>query len=298
MDDEKGEEIAAKEREDDIKNNHNWEESLKEREEKMEDEEKERKLRGEKISSMEKSYELLSLCRKTLEEERETWKKTKERRDMERLLEEERNERLAKAGLKRIKTLKNIKMKETQTKITDKLKEIPENERKILEMKVEKERRMELKEAKEKLISRWRQNKGKKDSVLKGKDDQEELEVKLEKIEREIIKYKKELEVKRANEVIKEKRLEKKKRKLRHWEMMKWIVKFIEDNKKEWEVLKRRRKEDDENSRKRQQWLEKDKEDKIKLLKKEEEEKYRKKEMLKSNKEARLEEVLRMKENW
>ena len=137
----------------------------------MEDEEKERKLRGEKISSMEKSYELLSLCRKTLEEEGETWKKTKERRDMERLLEEERNERLAKAGLKRRKTLKNIKMKETQTKITDKLREIPENERKILEMKVEKERRMELKEAKEKLISRWRQNKGKKDSVLKGKDD-------------------------------------------------------------------------------------------------------------------------------
>ena len=63
--------------------------------------------------------------------------------------------------------------------------------------------------------------------------------------------------MKRANEVIKEKRLEKKKRKLRHWEMMKWIVKFIEDNKKEWEVLKRRRKEDYENDRNRQQWLEK-----------------------------------------
>ena len=90
---------------------------------------------------------------------------------MERLLEEERIERLAKAGLKRRNMLTNIKMKETQTKITDKLREIPENERKILEMKVEKERRMELKEAKEKLISWWRQNKGKKDSVLKGKDD-------------------------------------------------------------------------------------------------------------------------------
>ena len=181
IEDEEDEKCKKKESKEDPIETIDWEECLEDKERKMEEEEKERKSREEQMISMEKSYELLNLCRKTLEEEGETWIKSKERRDMERVVEEERKERLTRAGVKREETLKKLKRKETQTKITDKLKEIPENRRKMIEMQVEKERRAELKEAKEKLISRWRQNKGKKDTLPKLKDDQEDLEIKLKR---------------------------------------------------------------------------------------------------------------------
>ena len=79
---------------------------------------------------------------------------------MDREKEKEKHDRIQRAQKQKKETIEKIKRKETQTKITEKLAEIPGNRRKIIEMKIEKERLMELKEAKLKLWNKWRQNKG------------------------------------------------------------------------------------------------------------------------------------------
>ena len=67
----------------------------------------------------------------------------------------------------------------------------------MLEIRLEKERILDLKEAKERLWKKWRYSKGKKDLYPKIKKDKNEtpesLENKLRKIEQEIENYKKEL---------------------------------------------------------------------------------------------------------
>ena len=114
---------------------------------------------------------------------------------MEREKEKEKQDRIQRAQKQKKETIEKIKRKETQTKITEKLAEIPGNRRKIIEMKIEKERLMELKEGKLKLWNKWRQNKGGKTCFpkFKEKKSQGNLEEKLKKIEKEIEKYREEL---------------------------------------------------------------------------------------------------------
>ena len=90
----------------------------------------ERKKRIEKATRLEKSYELLRLCRETLKAEGETWQISKARRELEREKTEkdlERKSRIERAKSQKENTLKKIENKNIQTKITEKLKEIPEN---------------------------------------------------------------------------------------------------------------------------------------------------------------------------
>ena len=61
-----------------------WEEKLQEREKLMMEEEAQREKRIQKAKRMQQSYELMRLCRKTLEIEGITWAISKERREMER----------------------------------------------------------------------------------------------------------------------------------------------------------------------------------------------------------------------
>ena len=51
-----------------------------------------------------------------------------------------------------------------------------------------------------------------------------------------------------------------------HWEMMKWVVNFIVENKDKWENMKRNKKEDLMKENKRNEWEKKSKEDDIKQL--------------------------------
>ena len=128
-----------------------WNKKLEEKEKRLEEEEKRRKERIELEKRLDKSYELLKLCRETLTKEGETWKASKERRDLERIKEEEKKERLMRANKKKEKTLTTIKKKEMQTKITENLKLMPENWRILIENRIEKERLLDLKEAREKI---------------------------------------------------------------------------------------------------------------------------------------------------
>ena len=142
------------------------------------------------------------------------WKISKERRDLEREEKERRYERLNKAANRKKETLEKIDIKEKQLKITAELQKLPENRRKILEMEIERERLMMLKEAKEELWKKENQKKG-RGYMKKPKKEEEKisLERKLERIEEEVRKLEEELEKEMVevlkNTEIREERLEK-----------------------------------------------------------------------------------------
>ena len=97
------------------------------------------------------------------------------------------------------------------TKITEKLKEIPENKKILLEARLEKERRIDLDEARDIIWKKWRHNKGKKTLFPKLlKRDEENLNEKLRKIEEEVEKYKDEIEKEKKEKESRLKRKEKK----------------------------------------------------------------------------------------
>ena len=124
------------------------------------------------------------------------------------------------------------KKKQTQQKITSTLKLLPKPKQILLEKEEERRKRILLKEAKEELWKRWRQRKGRETKVLK---PLEEGENRLKRIEEELLNHKKELEMKRKEEDARRERKTKQAEKTRRWEMLRWIVQFIEENKENWE---------------------------------------------------------------
>ena len=62
--------------------------------------------------------------------------------------------------------------RELQTKITDTLNKLPENEIEILEYEERKRRRLEIKEAKENIWKRWR---GKRSDLKEKSPDDDEM---------------------------------------------------------------------------------------------------------------------------
>ena len=92
-----------------------------------------------------------------------------------------------------------------------------------------------LKEAKQELWRKWRNKKGKKQGKEPLGMDQTLL-----KVEKEVENYKKEVEKEKMEQEMKKNRLKKKQEKEKHWEMLRWVVGFIEKNQENWE---RRRKE-------------------------------------------------------
>ena len=274
-----------------------WEERIREKEERMEQEEKNRNERIEKARRLNQSYQLLRLCRETLKENGESWEISKERRSEEREKERQKKERMMKAQNQKIQTLNRIEKNQIQKKITENLQVLPRNRQKIVEMELEKERRLDLVEAKHQIWKKWRNSKGKKKFNIRIGEDKEkgDLERQLEKIEKEVEKYKAELEKIRDEKERREFQRDKKKKKEAHWEMMKWVVQFINNNKPKWEEIKKQRKEGEKKEEEKLKWEELSKEEKIELIKLEKEEK---KHNIKVNKEKRLEEAKRLKENW
>ena len=105
---------------------------MEEQERRIETEEKERTTRKAKAEQLERSWDLLNLCREVMDKEGLSWKKSKERRDEERRRETEKREKLAKASRKSEEARYNHKCKQIQSKITTELKKIPQNGRVLL----------------------------------------------------------------------------------------------------------------------------------------------------------------------
>ena len=281
-----------------------WDEKLRKREEVIRKEELERKERKEKSEKMSRSWDLLNLCREIMSKEGYNWKVSKERRDLEREEKVEKEDRLQKARNRKDLTLEKLKKKEKQLKITTELRKIPENRRKILLLEIEKERILTLKEAKEELWSKHSQRKGR---GLKKKTKLEEekmsLERKLDIIEKEAKKYEEELEKEmieiQDNIEEKEIRLNKQKRKKKHYEMLRWTVNFIEENKQVWEDEKKRRQKENEEEERNSEWKKLNKEEKINLMKVEEaKEKDINERNPENSKTERLKTVITDKEKW
>ena len=110
-----------------------WDIRRKEIEENIRGEETEREERIEKARKLEKGWELMRLCKQLIEENGEKWKKSKERRDIERTEEEERKARRDKAAGKKRETLEKIETKKIQQKITDCLMKLPQNRIRMVE---------------------------------------------------------------------------------------------------------------------------------------------------------------------
>ena len=249
---------------------------------------------------MEKGWELLNLCREMMKEEGYHWQKSKDRREEEN----RRKERIAEAAAKREKTLERLATKKLQTKITETLLELPENRRIILEGEMEKERRMILKEAKQEIWKKWRQSKGKRKNNPKIQDTKskkglktpiDELEGKLAKIEKSVESYKADLERMKKDEQEKTSRLDKKKKLEGHWEMLRWITNFMDENEKKWSDLKRLRRQERADQEKKEEWESRSKEEKMAMIRGEEAENNRHQ---MTNKEGRLEEAQRLKRSW
>ena len=256
------EENSAKEIEVEEPTNLTTEEEVKKRELELEEEDLRRKERKERATKLSKRWELLRLCKEIMKSDGINWNKSKERRELEfrEEMERQRREKLDREA-KENENHENEKRK-VQTKITECWARLPEVRRKNVEAAEDRERRLLLKEAKEELWKRWRQKKGrkiKKPGELRD-NERRNMEKRLERIEEELIKEKEEREKEQeVKEKIKNEKIERQKRKEKkekHWEMLRWTVAFLEENKSKWEEIRRRREEDIKEDQEYENWKE------------------------------------------
>ena len=144
----------------------------------------------------------MRVCKELMEMNGYNWKISKERRDLERNRLEEKEERIRRVQKLKRNIVETERRKYMQKKITESLGELPKNRRLLLEREMELERRLLLKEAKEDVWKKWRQNKGRrgKNPKINTREDRNPLEEKLKRIEMEVVKYKETNEQKRQEE--------------------------------------------------------------------------------------------------
>ena len=126
----------------------------------------ERKRKAEKLR---RGWELFRICKEMIEEEGGKWKKSQERRDLERKKEEKRQERIARANRKK----EEWNRERVQKKITETLNKLPKNRAELCRREDELERRLLIKEAKEEMWRKWRQTKGRRGGAVRYKNDLE-----------------------------------------------------------------------------------------------------------------------------
>ena len=184
-----------------------------------------------------------------------------------------------------------------QRKITDSLATLPKNRQILLLREEERERLILLQEAKKEIWKRWRQRKGRgmKMNEIKQKDSAEDMERKLRRIEAEVERYHQELQTKELELKANKDRKKRKEQKEKQWEMMRWLVSYIETNKEAWEKRRQEEIREREQQEAEEEWRLLTKEQRIEKLKGEEAE-VRKN--LKLGKEERLETVRKLKSIW
>ena len=74
------------------------------------------------------------------------------------------------------------------------------------------------------------------------------------RFEAEIVEMERRKDKERREENERTARLKIKKRKKQHWEILRWVVAFLEDNRENWNELKRRRGEDEAINNKYENW--------------------------------------------
>jgi hypothetical protein len=229
-----------------------WERIFCEQRRIIEEEERLRREKIERAKTLERSWELLRMCKSYLRENRD-WKVIKKNKLIEKRKEEERKEQKSKADEKKRDIHEKENQKGVQMKITESLKRLPENERELFMREEGQRKRVELKEVRENLWRKWRgAGEGK---ILERKKNIDELNEQLRRLEERTENWKKQeeknrrLREKRERELAEiveerkkrqmendkrneEKRMRKEtqKKKEEKWEMIRWLTKFIEEN--------------------------------------------------------------------
>ena len=232
-----------------------WDEERRKRQEEMDKEEQERQARIRKAKRLEDSWKLVNLCREYIKENSQTWRDRDDEREQE-MSDLMRKERTQVARYKKDRFTRNHLRKEKTQKITNMLRELPVGEQE----KWRKDQRLlegrSLKEMKDNMWKKWRgEPKGKERKVEIPQDD-DKLDEKLRELERRIVEYRQE-QKKTEKRMIKRKKLED------HWKMMRWLVKFIEENRYTWERRRQIEKEEWEMNDVYEQWLAKDRDSQI-----------------------------------
>ena len=219
----------------------NYEERAREINRNLLKETRDRESRIERARKEEKTWELIRLCTSFFDDHCDTWQKnTKERRSL-REKEEKREERKRKANLEKL----TFKVGYAQKRINTFLRKLPENERRNFESEEEKKRRKRLKEIKETMWKRSRmegeQLQTKYETNLQSLEDrletletlykkcEEEEKKRMEKMEEEK-RERKEKRQKKSERLLQKSKLEEK------WAMMRWLIKYIEENQEQWRV--------------------------------------------------------------
>ena len=211
-----------------------WAEERKKRDDEMRKEEEIRNNRREKARKLEESWALLRECKKIIRENTGAWKDMNDKELFDRE-QREREDRIGRAAAKAGKW-KGVKEREkNQVEITALLKTIPKSEAENLEQEDRKRERLEMVEVRENLWRKWRSRKDTKMMTEKIPTEEEKVRRKLEMIRGKVEKYK---EDKRIEEEKKSKRLAKKKELEESWRMLRWLNKYLEENKHGWEKRK------------------------------------------------------------
>ena len=262
-----------------------WDQRLKEHREHLEQEVAERTRRLKKQEEKEKSWELYRECKRYLEENDKNW----QNRKTEREIEIKKIERLHIAEMKKEQIREKVKKRKLEQEIEEKLDKLPEDMKKKILDKEEKQERLDLIHTKKSL---WKfRNKEKKTVIdtnrtekLEKQTKQEEklklIENILEEMRREKLKVEEEkrrqeeknlkewrtkVEMKNMREQEKRERMKKQQLLSQHWEMLKWATKYIQENQENWD--KRRKEEEQRIAEELEQWKKYKRLEKIENLK-------------------------------
>ena len=236
-----------------------WDEIRKKRQEDMDREEQERMARIRKARRLEESWNLLKLCRDYIKENSQVWRDRDDERELERAAMM-RKERTQLAQYKKERFVRNHLRQEKTRKITELLGELPMGDQERWRKDQRQAEGRALKEMKDNMWKKWRGEPKGKENKIKIPDDDEKLDEKMRELTDRIEQYRKEL-----REV--EERKQKKKKLEDHWQMMRWLVKFIDQNRYAWERRRQIEDEEKEMNAVYEEWLAKDKFSQIEEMK-------------------------------
>ena len=236
----------------------NWEEERRKRQEYIENEERQRQERIRKARRLEESWKLSNLCREFIREHSQVWQVRAEDQRLEKE-DAERAERVLRAKHKQEKYKEGQLLKEKNRKITDMLLELPRDEQEKFKREKRREEGAILKEIKDNMWKRWRGKARKNGKLEEIPKEEEKLDAQIMEIEQRVEEYRQE---KRRVEERKDK-----KRKLEeHWQMMRWLTRYIEENRYTWERRRLIQEEESQMNENYDEWMNKEADDQIRDL--------------------------------
>ena len=255
-----------------------WEEERRKRKEFIENEEKLRQEKIKKAKRLEDSWRLSNLCREYIREHSQVWQTREEDRRVEKE-EMEKEERRQKAQHKKKEYHERQEKKAKNRKITDMLQQLPVKEQERWRREQRQEEGRILKEMKDNMWKRWRgKSVRKQEGAEEIPKEEDRLDAKLLEIEQRIEEIR--LEKKRVEE-----KKEKKRKLEEHWQMMKWLTRYIEENRYIWERRRQVQEEDAQLNELYDEWLAKDAPAQIKEIMEEKDEERMKEDAKKMKKD-------------